>query len=206
MMVEIRVATTPRPTASASTVAEMQPVALESLVHGVLDGQEAALEALYEATVGKVYALALAVLRSAADAEEAVCDTYAWVWANAARYDAKRANVLGWLLMLCRSRALTLLRTRKARNRPLLDDVASAASVIDDRAGPEDLLSMVQEHSLVHSALAMLSSERRQLLALAFLQDMTHQQIAAHTGLPLGTVKSHLRRALQQMRLALEAQ
>ena len=65
-------------------------------------GQERALEELYDATVGKLYALA-AILRSPEEAEEIVCETYAYAWANAARFDATRASALGWLLMLCRS-------------------------------------------------------------------------------------------------------
>src|SRR5262245_10596673 len=87
---------------------------LATLVERMRSGQEKALEELYEATVGKLYALASAILRSAEDAEEIVCETYAYVWANAARFDAGRANVLGWLLMLCRSRALDRLRQRRA--------------------------------------------------------------------------------------------
>jgi RNA polymerase sigma-70 factor (ECF subfamily) len=183
---------------------EAVPVhSLVTLVERMRSGQERALEELYEVTVGKLYALAAAILRSAEDAEETVCETYAYAWANAARFDASRANVLGWLLMLCRSRALDRLRQRRAAANAL-DIVAMSET---DSLGPDqpyDILSLMQRRSRVHIALAQLTPERRRLVSLAFLQGLSHQEIADATHLPLGTVKSHLRRALAQLRETLE--
>jgi len=177
---------------------------LATLVERMRSGQERALEELYEATVGNLYALAAAILRSAEDTEEIVCETYAYAWANAARFDASRASVLGWLLMLCRSRALDRLRQRRV--------VANALEVVAlretnnlDSDQPYDILSLMQRRSRLHTALAQLTPERRQLVSLAFLQGLSHQEIAEATRLPLGTVKSHVRRALAQLREALEA-
>lgn len=175
---------------------------LALLVADMRQGNEHALESLYDATVGKLYALASAILRQADDAEEVVSATYAQAWESAATYDAQRASVLGWLLMMCRSRALDLLRKRRTR-------IAALQAAAHDDSGqsdePEDLLSLVQQSSRVHAALASLSAERRQLVSLAFLHDLSHHEIAGITGIPLGTVKSHLRRALLQLREHLEA-
>ena len=177
---------------------------LAALVERMRSGQERALEELYEATVGKLYALASAILRSAEDTEEIVCETYAYAWANAARFDASRANALGWLLMLCRSRALDRLRQRQATANSL--DVAAVAETnyvgLDQ---PFDILSLMQQRSRVYAALSQLTPERRHLVSLAFLRGLSHQEIADTTQLPLGTVKSHVRRALAQLREALEA-
>ena len=177
---------------------------LAALVERMRSGQERALEELYDATVGKLYALALAILRSAEDAEEIVCETYAYAWANAARFDASRANALGWLLMLCRSRALDRLRQRRGTANTL--DVAALAETkyvgVDQ---PFDMLSLMQQRSRVYAALSQLTPERRYLVSLAFLRGLSHQEIADTTQLPLGTVKSHVRRALVQLREALEA-
>jgi RNA polymerase sigma factor (sigma-70 family) len=177
---------------------------LATLVERMRSGQERALEELYEATVGKLYALASAILRSAEDTDEIVCETYAYAWANAARFDASRANALGWLLMLCRSRALDRLRQRRTTANAL--DVV-AMRQIDNGASdqPCDILSLMQRRSRVHVALSQLTPERRHLVSLAFLQGLSHQEIADVTRLPLGTVKSHVRRALAQLREALEA-
>lgn len=178
--------------------------ALEPLIVAMRGGDERALEALYDATVGKLYALATAILRANEDAEEVVCSTYAYAWANVSRFDAARANPLGWLLMLCRSRALDRLRQRKAAATTVdVTDIADRQA--DDGAQPDELLSLMQEHSRVHTALSKLDPERRRLISLAFLQGMTHAEIAVATGLPLGTVKSHVRRALAQLRAELEA-
>jgi RNA polymerase sigma-70 factor (ECF subfamily) len=105
--------------------------------------------------------------------------------------------------MICRSRALDLLRKRRASietQDPIAIDRASAQ--LDQ---PDDLLSLMQQNSRVRAALAALPVERRQLVSLAFLRDLSHHEIATHTGIPLGTVKSHLRRALLQLREHLEA-
>lgn len=178
---------------------------LAALVERMRGGQERALEELYDATVGKLYALASAMLRSAEDTEEIVCETYAYAWANAARFDASRANALGWLLMLCRSRALDRLRQRRASA-----SMPGVAALVDMSGGtadrPDDILSLMQQRSSVYAALSTLTPERRRLVSLAFLQGLSHQQIAEATRLPLGTVKSHVRRALAQLREALEAQ
>ena len=177
---------------------------LAALVERMRTGQERALEELYDATVGKLYALASAILRSAEDAEEIVCETYAYAWANAARFDASRANALGWLLMLCRSRALDRWRQRRA-DASNLDVVASSEAAGGSADQPYDILSLMQRCTRVHAALAQLTPERRHLVSLAFLTGMSHQEIADSMRLPLGTVKSHIRRALSQLHELLEA-
>ena len=142
-------------------------------------------------------------MRRVEDAEEVVCATYAHAWANAGRYDSERATVTGWLLMLCRSRALDVLRQRRARAGRMQD--LPLEDLPDEGAQPDDLLSLLQTESRVHAALASLSAERRELVSLAFLEGLSHGEIAQRTGLPLGTVKSHLRRALLQLRAYVEA-
>lgn len=179
--------------------------ALARLVEDLKRGDEQALEALYELTVGKVYALAAAILRSAEDAEEVVCATYTYAWANAHDFNASRANALGWLMMLCRSRALDRLRQRRAA--PVTVDIAAIEnSETEGSSRPDDLLMLVQQSSRVHGALKTLTPLRRRLIGLAFLQGLSHQEIAAATDLRLGTVKSHLRRALAQLRETLETE
>lgn len=189
--------------ASNAAVADSVLDPLAFLIDDMRQGNEQALESLYDATVGKLYALASAILRHAQDAEDVVCATYEQAWESAAQYDPGRASALGWLLMICRSRALDLLRKRKLQALTLAQ--VRPGETDDDAMPPEDLLSLVQENSRVHAALATLSDERRRLVALSFLRDLTHSEIAELTGMPLGTVKSHLRRALSQLRAHLEA-
>jgi RNA polymerase sigma-70 factor (ECF subfamily) len=168
----------------------------------ILQRDAAALEALYDATSSHLYALANGILRNREDAEEVLCDCYAQAWQDATRYEAARASVLGWLTMLCRSRALDRLRRR--RHQRFAVELDAAEDVADPDPPPEDLLALVEEGGRVHAALAALPDDRRELVALAFLRGLSHQEIAELKGLPLGTVKSHVRRSLLQLREALD--
>jgi len=177
---------------------------LGELVAAMREGRQTALEELYDATVDRLHALARAILRNAEDAEEVVCDTFSQAWTHAARFDPSRANALGWLMMICRSRALDRLRQRRAQRSGLAADLDSIAELADSAGGPEDLVALYESGGRVLAALERLGPERRRLVGLAFLQGLSHQEIAKTTKLPLGTVKSHVRRALAELRSALE--
>jgi|SRR5688572_7652302 len=173
---------------------------LNHFVEGMRRGSEESLKLLYEATVSRLHALAVAILRNAADAEEAVCATYVQAWEGAAQFDRERGSVIAWLTMMCRSRALDLLRRERLRAR----SSEAETLVFDADETVDDLIYMTEQASLVHAALRSLTPERRHVISLAFLRDLTHQEIADRLSLPLGTVKSHLRRAFAQLREQLE--
>jgi RNA polymerase sigma-70 factor (ECF subfamily) len=106
--------------------------------------------------------------------------------------------------MLCRSRALD--RWRQHRTDTIaLNVVASTEAARSSTDQSYDILSLIQQRTSMHAALAQLTPERRHLVSLAFLHGMSHQEIADALRLPLGTVKSHVRRALSQLRESLEA-
>ena len=170
--------------------------ALATLVQHIADGDEPALTRLYDLTVTRIYSLARAITGCDADAEEVSCDTYVQVWSDAARFDPARGTTLGWMTSIARSRARDLRRRRLVRSRT--DRGESSGDGVAD--APEDLLALIEEGSAVRDALGVLSPLRRQLVALAFVRGMTHPEIAAALGLPLGPVKSHLRRALSALR------
>ena len=166
-----------------------------ALVMRIADGDESALADLYDATAGRGYALALRITRNAQDAEDVVEAAYFQIWRSADQYDAQRGRVLAWVLTICRSRALDLLR----RNDPaeLHADPGSLSEHGDEHApDPQQLVAMFQRETAVHAALSQLTGVQQQLIALAFLRDLSHQQIAEHLKMPLGTVKTHIRKAL----------
>ena len=166
-------------------------------------GDERALGDFYDATLGKSYALALRIVRDPQAAEDVVAETYLQVWREAHHFDATRGNPLAWLLTICRSRALDALRRREpADTHPAPDTLATAQ--ISLTAATEDLVASLQEGHLVREAVTRLPPVSRQLLTLAFFRGLSHQEIAEHTGMPLGTIKSHLRKAQEALRLALE--
>jgi RNA polymerase sigma factor (sigma-70 family) len=169
------------------------------LLAAIAKGDETALGALYDATVGRVFGLALRIVRQREAAEEVVEDVFLQVWQQAGRYDALRGKPLTWLLTICRSRALDYLRRDdEALAHPEPETLVAERG--DERANPQDLLLALERNSQLYAILERLIPVQRQLLALAFFRGMTHQEIAEHTQLPLGTVKSHVRKALDKMR------
>jgi RNA polymerase sigma-70 factor (ECF subfamily) len=179
--------------------------ALAGLISRVMRQDEAALAALYEQLSGRVYAVALHITRQVACAEEVLQDTFWQVWRQAPRFDAQRGSAVAWVLMMARSRALDALRARardpvQAHPQSEEEDEGSADEAAAD---PLDLLHAVRREGALHAQLALLDPLRRQLIALAFFRGMTHDEIADHTGLPLGTVKSHFRRTLAALQAAL---
>jgi len=167
---------------------------------------DTALAALYDATAARVYGLALRIMRDAAAAEEVVVDTFHQAWREARRFDAARGAPLAWLLVICRSRALDALRARD----PVMSSEDPEALRNPDDAGaaadPLDCFAVREENAMLHAALAALTPAQRQMLGLAFFRGATHEEIAAHGGLPLGTVKSQIRRALAALKRVLDAQ
>ena len=158
----------------------------------------------YRETVPHVNALACALLNSREDAEEVVCDVYAYVWRDPTAYDPSRGSVQAWLTIMTRHRAIDRLRRR--RNMLSLDD-ERLREVRDSLRGtepsPDGKMEQTQTSRIVHRALLSLSPLRRRLVSLSFFQEWSHQEIAAAVELPLGTVKAHLRRTLARLRVAL---
>lgn len=174
---------------------------LVALLARIAKQDQRALATFYDETAGRVYGLALRIARSEALAEETSGDVYVQVWKNAASYDTERGHPLAWLMVITRSRALDQLRRVDPAESHAEPELLAEAV---DENDPRNLLAAVQEHGALHAALAGLPAVQRQLLALAFFQGLTHSEIAAHTRLPLGTVKTHVRRALQTLRATLE--
>jgi RNA polymerase sigma factor (sigma-70 family) len=168
---------------------------LRGWIAAAAQGDQAAFAQLYKATAGRVFALAQRILRRGALAEEIVIETYAQAWRQAGHYDPARSKVMTWLLTLCRSRAIDAFRRLEPTE--TLDDQHEKA---DTGPGPLDLLQQTEKHRWVHQALTTLDARQRQLLALAFFRDMSHNELASYTGIPLGTVKTLLRTGMEQLR------
>ena len=181
-----------------------QDTDLVSLVTAIVNKDEDALTQLYELTVNKVYSLAHAMVSNKSDAEEVVCDIYSQLWHQASSYQPSRGSVMTWLLIICRSRSLDLIRRRKPEHTAGDDISRHADSNQHETVLPEDMINLLQEGSAIHKAMLELSEIQRQLIALSYFKGMSHQQIADTVQLPLGTTKSHIRRALQSLRTCIE--
>lgn len=166
---------------------------------------ERALAALYDATLSRVYTVVQRVVRRASLAEEVVEDTFFQVWRQAPRFDPARGKALTWLLNMARSRAIDAVRHEARFQHDSLDLETTPDTEADD-PGHDDLLDVARGHAELQRALMLLNAQPRQLVALAFFRGLSHEEIATHTELPLGTVKSQIRRALATLREALGPQ
>ena len=172
---------------------------LAALVARIAQCDPKALAELYDATASRIFSMARGITRHQQNAEEVTEDVYWQAWRQALRYDRQRGNVVGWLLTLARSRALDhLRRADPAQLHPDPDTLVDELPVDDSDAS--ERLSAAQAEERLSAALTCLDAQPRQLLTLAFYRGLTHEEIASQTHLPLGTVKSHIRRALSALR------
>jgi RNA polymerase sigma factor (sigma-70 family) len=175
---------------------------LVGLIERIDQRDARALAALYDLAAARVYSFVHRFTRRHALTEEVVEDTFWQVWRQAPRFDLRRGRAMSWLLAMARSRAIDALRREQRFQRePLVSDGSEAFA--DE--GALDLLEAARGASDLRSALAELEPRNRQLLALAFFRGLTHEEIAAQAAMPLGSVKSAIRRALRQLRGHLEA-
>lgn len=168
---------------------------LSVLLSRIADKNKPAFEQFYDSTIKLCFSQALRITKREDIAEEVVSDVYMQVWNKAASYDEKRSGAMTWLMMLCRSRALDSLRKRKnQQTKESVDIDAIAEPFIDEN--PQDILNATQQDSFLHSAIDQLKPQQRQLLSLAYFKGLTHNEIASYTEIPLGTVKTQIRRAI----------
>jgi RNA polymerase sigma factor (sigma-70 family) len=181
---------------------EVDDAQLNRWIAAIVDHDEKALAALYDATMSRVFGIVLRIVRRSTLAEEVVEDTFFQVWRQAARFDPSRGRAITWLLGMARSRAIDGLR-REARFQHECLDEDNERDLPDHSPAADELLDTARNHADLHHALTLLNTQPRQLVAMAFLQGLSHEEIATQTLLPLGTVKSQIRRALLTLREAL---
>jgi RNA polymerase sigma-70 factor (ECF subfamily) len=185
---------------------DLSAAADSALVRAAADGSADALGTLYDRHAASVYGLARRILMRQEDAEEVVQDVFAQVWRDAPRYDAGRASVAGWMMVLTRTRAIDRLRARRARpDQQDAIETADAPPLVASGADPEHTAISTETARKVRAAFDALPDSLRTLVELAYFQGLTHSEIAGQTGVPLGTVKTRLRTAVASLRLVLSA-
>jgi RNA polymerase sigma-70 factor (ECF subfamily) len=175
------------------------------LMSQVAEQDAAALTRLYESTVSRVSGVVQEILRCSEDVEEVVCDVDVYAWRNASDFDPKRGSVTGWLTAIARNHAVDRLRERRlAADRENAETAPHPSAAMSECVAADDRRQRWQSGGAVHEALAALTPMRKRILELAFFQGLTHPQIAERTQLPLGTVKSLIRRSLAALQSSLE--
>ena len=163
-------------------------------------GDPSALEDLYDRHGRAVYSLACRILGDRSEAEDITQDVFSQAWSQAAQYDARRATVAGWLLMMSRTRSIDRVRARRSRPQTLAGDLPEAA---DPAAGAEAGAIGAQAAARVREALGALPETQRAAIELAYYRGLSHTEIATRLGQPLGTIKTRIRTALMSLRSAL---
>lgn len=184
------------------SMAALEPVRAQpdwiDMMRRTAAGDHAALAELYDASSHLVFGLALRILGDRDTAEEAVVDVYAQAWREAKNYDAARGTACAWLMTLARSRSIDILRSQ--RRERATDPLESAGDVEASTPDPEAATSDAERHRFVHGAMNSLSSEQREAIELAYFAGLSHSEIAARLGQPLGTVKTRIRLGMMRLR------
>lgn len=182
--------------------AGLAPDAIAPLLRQVADGRRDAFESLYRQTSATLLGICLRVLRDRDEAEDVLQEVYVAVWSRAGQFDAGRARAMTWLGSIARNRAIDRVRARPSsvQHMPLDgleladDDAPTAAAGID----------AARQRAQLDDCIDQLEPRRRSLIRTAFFESVTYEALALRVEAPLGSVKSWIRRGLQQLKACLE--
>ena len=173
---------------------------LIALLDAVSRGDRAAFASLYQRTSAKLYGICLRLLGSEAEAQDALQDIYVLVWQKAGKFDAEKASAITWLAALARNKAIDRLRRRQVGG----DRLEAAANVEDDSPSAFDVVGEAEDAARLGRCLEELDERARTMIRAAFLDGATYPELAEREQVPLGTMKSWIRRGLQRLRGCLE--
>jgi RNA polymerase sigma factor (sigma-70 family) len=175
---------------------------LIQLIERVATKDASALRELYDATSSKLYAVAMRVVGNTEHAEDVLQEAYLNIWRIAADYRASLSPPMAWMGVVVRSRALDFLRKRKVERSlvgPEMDE--QLANTLDgDAPTPMDTSMASEQAWALHECLRKIEAKPREVLTMAYFRDLSHGELAEQLRLPLGTVKTWIRRSLDQLR------
>ena len=175
---------------------------LIALLDRIAVADEAALRELYDMTSSRLYGVAVRVVSNRDWAEDVLQEAYLNIWRIAADYKASLSPPMAWMALVVRSHGLDFLRRRTTGHvdhAVELDEMISE-TVAGDAPNPMDVADASQQARALHRCLDALENKQREVLSLAYLRDLSHGELAEQLRLPLGTVKTWIRRGLEQLR------
>lgn len=167
---------------------------LVGLIENCAEGNRAAFRRLYDLTSHRVFGIVLAVLRNRAAAEEVAQEVYLQIWRQAGGFSSDQANPMGWISSIARNRAIDRLRADRARGFVHFSD--EVPDIADDRLDTDAPLDTL----VLTRALSRLRPEYRKIILLSYFRGYTHSELSELLDLPLGTVKSWMKRGLAELR------
>src|SRR5881227_1970742 len=187
----------------AEEAAIVQQIADREMIERIGRGDQSAFSALYDRLSRPLYSLALRMLGDAGDAQDALQDVFLQIWSRAATYDPEQSSVFSWTVLLTLSRVIDRLRARGRRSRVVVastEDTPTGAADASTVESAADTVEKNDEAARVRYVLTNLPSEQREAIEMAFFEHLSHHEIAAQLGQPLGTVKARIRRGLLKLR------
>lgn len=170
----------------------------------LLSGDIEAFRQFFRHRSPEVLALCRAILRNSQDAEDVTADVFFEVWMRRNKFDPTRGDLRSYVLMLARSRAIDLYRSKKKQQTRLTKILPADELQESDVHSPQVDLAQKELNGLAKSAIAQLNEAEKTAIELAFYEGLTHVQISNRLDSPLGTVKSHIRRGLAKLKLKLQ--
>lgn len=165
-------------------------------------GDRSAFRRVYDATSAKLFGVCLRILGDRQAAEDVLQDAYVTVWRKAASFDATRASPITWLATIARNRSID--RLRSAAVRPAGRPLDEAAEIRDEAPAADAVVQAGQEATRLYGCLETLEDRSRAAIRTAFFEGETYETLAERFGVPLGTMKSWIRRGLQKLKGCLE--
>ncbi len=174
---------------------------LYSLLARTGNGDAAAFRTLYLLSARPLLYRALRIVGSSESAEDVLQDSFIAIWRDAQQFDAARAAPMTWMGAIVRNKAIDFLRANQRRELHAgIDDCGEEGGLADLRAGPCEAAEHQQRAIVIGDGLRKLKDIHREAIELAFFHDLTHGEVAAQMTIPLGTVKTWIRRGCKQMR------
>ncbi|WP_232072220.1 sigma-70 family RNA polymerase sigma factor [Paraburkholderia pallida] len=173
---------------------------LNLLLLDVGTGNRVAFAALYRRTSAKLFGVCMKMLRDRGEAEEVLQEVYVAVWRQAVTFDPKLASAITWLVAIARNR--TIDRLRRHREEPL--DELAEEEIVDESPSPAAIAEHSEERRRLEHCLEELPARQGSIVREAFFTGATYAELAEHLSVPLGTMKSWIRRSLLQLKACLE--
>jgi RNA polymerase sigma-70 factor (ECF subfamily) len=182
--------------------AEARRRQLAAAIRRVAGGDRAALRLAYDETAAKLFGVCLRILKDRSEAEDVLQDVYLTVWRKASSFDESRASPITWLVAIARNRSIDRLRTGAVARSSA--PIEAAETVPDPAPIAAETLEAMQENRRLYSCLDELEAKQSAAIRAAFLDGLTYDELAHRSGVPLGTMKSWIRRGLARLRACLE--
>ena len=187
---------------TAGMDAEASRRQLAAALWRVVAGDRAALRIVYQDTSAKLFGVCLRILHDKSEAEDVLQDVYVTVWRKAAGFDPGRASPITWLVAIARNRAIDRLRSSAVTRR--IEPIEAADAVSDPAPVAVERVELAQQHQRLARCLEELEARHSAAIRAAFLDGVTYEEVAQRMSVPLGTMKSWIRRGLLKLRTCLE--